>query len=197
MAPGSACPWSFEIAERHGATLEIQSQPGQGTRIELVFPAAGAEAKATAPALAKIPPLPSLRLLVVDDDRILLETLADVLAGDGHQVVASPGGEAGIAAFRAARGEGAPFHVVLTDLGMPEVDGRQVAAAIKEVSPFTPVVLLTGWGDRMISDREQPAFVDLVLSKPPRLKDLRETLQRLASGSASRIPVGPDGKPGG
>ncbi len=53
---------------------------------------------------------------------------------------------------------------------MPQIDGRQVATGIKEISPATPVVLLTGWGQRMASDRELPPHVDFILSKPARLK---------------------------
>ncbi len=62
----------------------------------------------------------------------------------------------------------------MTDLGMPQVDGRMVAAAVKEVAPAMPVILLTGWGHRMISDGELPPEFDLVLSKPPRLSELRQ-----------------------
>ena len=54
--------------------------------------------------------------------------------------------------------------------------GRQVAATMKELSPATPVIMLTGWGQRLVAQGEVPANVDLVLSKPPRLRDVREAL---------------------
>jgi CheY-like chemotaxis protein len=71
---------------------------------------------------------------------------------------------------------GRPIAAVITDLGMPNVDGRKVAAAIKADSPDTPIVLLTGWGQRLIDDDDAPAHVDRVLSKPPKLRDLRQVL---------------------
>ena len=59
---------------------------------------------------------------------------------------------------------------------MPHVDGRRVAAAIKSAAPATPVVLLTGWGQRLEAEGDVPAHVDRVLSKPPKLRELRAAL---------------------
>jgi CheY-like chemotaxis protein len=59
---------------------------------------------------------------------------------------------------------------------MPYTDGRKVAAAIKATSPSTPIILLTGWGQRLVSEDDIPAHVDRVLSKPPKLRELREAL---------------------
>ena len=99
------------------------------------------------------------------------------------------GGQAGIDAFTAASRGAAPFSLVITDLGMPHVDGRRVAWAIKTASATTPVILLTGWGHRLIAENDIPAHVDRVLNKPPRLSDLRGALAELcgprrAAGSA-------------
>jgi CheY-like chemotaxis protein len=71
------------------------------------------------------------------------------------------------------------FTLVITDLGMPHVDGRKVAAAVKSVSPSTPVILLTGWGQRLIGENDIPPHVDRVLAKPPKLRDLRAALAGL------------------
>jgi CheY-like chemotaxis protein len=87
-----------------------------------------------------------LRILIIDDDPLLIASLRDALHIDGHEVVAATGGRDGIATFHAAQEQHAPFAVVVTDLGMPHVDGRQVASAIKAAAPATPVILLTGWG---------------------------------------------------
>jgi YesN/AraC family two-component response regulator len=65
---------------------------------------------------------------------------------------------------------------VINDLGMPYVDGRQVASAVKQASPSTAVILLTGWGQRLLSDGDLPPQVDRVLSKPPKVREVREAL---------------------
>ena len=71
----------------------------------------------------------SLRVLVVDDDPSLLESLRTSLLDEGHKVTTANGGQAGIDAFRSAQKAGKLFDVVITDLRMPDVDGRQVVAS--------------------------------------------------------------------
>jgi CheY-like chemotaxis protein len=61
------------------------------------------------------------------------------------------------------------------------MDGRNVASAIKSASPLTPVILLTGWGDRLLASNDLPLHVDRVLSKPPKLSELRTVLAELTS----------------
>ena len=89
------------------------------------------------------------------------------------------GGQAGLDAFHAAKTRGEPFDVVITDLGMPYVDGRQVVRIIKSESPTTPVILLTGWGMRLGGEGDIPTEVDAVLSKPPKVREVRRTLQQV------------------
>jgi CheY-like chemotaxis protein len=115
----------------------------------------------------------------VDDDPLVLKSLADALEGEGHVVVLANQGQAGIDAFLDARARGGPFDAVITDLGMPHVDGRQVAAAVKGASPSTPVVLLTGWGQRLVAEGDIPPHVDHVLNKPAKMRELRDVLVRL------------------
>ena len=93
--------------------------------------------------------------------------------------VPADGGEAGLEAFHAARKLGEPFDVVITDLGMPLVDGRQVAQGVKTDSPRTPVIMLTGWGTMLKEEGNIPAQVDAVVTKPPKLADLVEALAKV------------------
>jgi CheY-like chemotaxis protein len=129
------------------------------------------------PALAA--PQRSLSLLLVDDDPLILKSLQDCLEADGHLITIADGGQAGVDAFNAALQRGACFDAVITDLGMPHFDGRRVAAAVEAVSPDTPVILLTGWGRRLLGDGEIPQHVDQVLSKPPKVVEIRHALAML------------------
>ena len=169
----------YGMAQRHRAELEIDSAPGEGTTVRVVFPAAPTAAEETVRQIALGLPGRPMRILIVDDDPIIIESLRETLRGDAHRVTAAEGGQAGIGAFEAALAKGEAFELVITDLGMPHVDGRRVAAAIKAVSPDTPVILLTGWGQRLMADNQVPPHVDRVLNKPPRLKELRAALAEL------------------
>ena len=73
---------------------------------------------------------------------------------------------------------------------MPHVDGRQVASAIKAISVTTPVIMLTGWGQRLLSDGEIPPHVDCVLSKPPKMHEVRSALAQLCNPPAQIPPRG-------
>jgi CheY-like chemotaxis protein/anti-sigma regulatory factor (Ser/Thr protein kinase) len=173
----------YGMISRHSAELQLESTPGQGSTFRLIFAAAG-NLPLKEPAAPVTFEKRSLRILLVDDDPLLIGSLQEVLLSDGHDVTASNGGQAGIDTFNAALKSTQPFSIVITDLGMPYVDGRRVAAAVKEASPLTPVVLLTGWGQRLVAEGDIPAHVDRVLNKPPRLMELRSAVMDLTRGDA-------------
>jgi PAS domain S-box-containing protein len=167
----------YGAMQRHNAEIEVVSAPGAGTTMRLLFPAATrAIAEVQSPSVPLVPT--GMRILIVDDDTVLLNSLREALAGDGHTIVTANGGREGVELFHAALKAEQTFATVITDLGMPYVDGRQVASAIKAASPSTPIVLLTGWGQRLVAEGDVPAHVDVVLNKPPKLRDLREALAR-------------------
>jgi PAS domain S-box-containing protein len=168
----------YGMTQRHSAELQIDSTPGLGTTIRILFPSARAAADLE---LESAPvQLAPLRILIVDDDPLILESVRHILEADGHVVEVAEGGQAGIDAFVAASERGERFEAVITDLGMPHVDGRTVAAAVKRVAADTPVVMLTGWGNRLLADGDLPEHVERVLSKPPKLAELRKALADLA-----------------
>jgi CheY-like chemotaxis protein len=83
-------------------------------------------------------------------------------------------------AFRNAQRLQEPFDIVITDLGMPNVDGRQVITGVRSASPATPIILLTGWSQHMASD--DPALqANRLLGKPPRLTELRTAIAELTA----------------
>jgi PAS domain S-box-containing protein len=164
----------YGMVQRHRAEIEIESELGRGTTIRLMFRLPPVAASDPVAPRRDSHRLSRLRVLLVDDDPLLLKTLRDVLESDGHIVSAANGGQAGIELFRSARHDGRSFDAVITDLGMPYVDGRQVATTIKQTDPSLPVILLTGWGQRLVEDGEVPPYVDRVLNKPPKLSELRK-----------------------
>jgi NO-binding membrane sensor protein with MHYT domain/signal transduction histidine kinase/CheY-like chemotaxis protein len=168
----------YGMAQRHSAELAIESEPGKGTTVRVAFLLAPARQESPPQLLAQAPQ--PLRILLVDDDPLLLKSLRDILGSDGHSVQTADGGQAGIDEFLAALARAEPFAAVITDLGMPNVDGRAVASVIRAAAPTTPVVLLTGWGHGLQGDKK-PEYVDHVLSKPPRLAELRAALADIAS----------------
>ena len=169
----------YGMVERHSAAIEIDSEAGAGTVVRLVFPAATKSELAVPAVHATRRNVRGLRILVIDDDELLRQSMRAILEREGHSVSIAHGGRAGIEAFSAASQRGEGFQVVITDLGMPYVDGRAVATAVKSVSPQTPVILLTGWGQHLRDGDDVPPDVDHMLNKPANLSELRAALARI------------------
>jgi CheY-like chemotaxis protein len=151
---------AYGIMERHGGGIDVTSAPGQGTTFRLRFrPAAGdAIPSAIRPASRA---LRRRRILLVDDEAAVRQTMAALLRASGHEVTEAESGAAGLVQL-----ETTPVDLVLTDLGMPEVTGWDVARAAKARRASLPVVLLTGWGDQVGTEAPPDAPVDRVLAKP-------------------------------
>jgi len=173
----------FGILDRHGGHLEVESQPGQGSTFRVSLPVA-------------IPPKPlkritessklstSLKILVVDDDPMVLDLLETFLVMLGHRAMLCSGGREALERFH--NGE---YDLVITDRSMPEMNGDQLAASIKFVRPTIPVILFTGFGEFMLASGERPHGVDLVLSKPIGLDTLKSGIARVRCGDEAHSLV--------
>jgi CheY-like chemotaxis protein/anti-sigma regulatory factor (Ser/Thr protein kinase) len=174
----------YGMVQRHKGGIEIESAPGQGTCMRLIFPIIEPAMPSPRPKTAAAPgPARSMRILCIDDEPNMRALLHHCLEHDHHTVSVAPGGREGLEMFHSSLCGGLPFEVVITDLGMPDMDGYHLARAIKAESPQTPVLMLTGWGSMIKADVESAPEVDAVLSKPPRMQELNSLLQRLAAKS--------------
>ena len=151
--------------------MHIQSAVGRGTTISFTLPlhVAGPETAPSAPPAAGRP----LRVLVADHQPILCEILDEYLTRDCHIVETAADGREAFERFQRGR-----FDLVITGQAMPEMTGEQLASAIKNISPQTPVILLTGFGESRNGNAYHQA-IDHVMSKPVSSIDLRQAVVRL------------------
>jgi len=126
----------------------------------------------------KLPARPS-RILVADDEDALRELLQRFLETKGHQVVLAQDGREALKLFREQ-----PFDLVLSDVRMPGLDGLQLLAAVKDINPRTPVVLISGYGDIETVVTALKAGAENFLAKPIRIDMLRRVVSQSLSLSA-------------
>jgi nitrogen-specific signal transduction histidine kinase/CheY-like chemotaxis protein len=172
---GLGLPIVYRTVQAHQGSLEIHSRPGLGTTVAIRLPAcAAADVPAAAEAAAPAGPRP-LRVLLVDDDPLLLASLPALLETAGHHATAAGGGEEAVRILE----RDPRFDVVLLDLNMPGLGGAGTLPRLRALAPGLPVLLITGKADQQAMDlaRAQPR-VDL-LSKPFGLAELQARLRQL------------------
>lgn len=163
---------AYGAVQRYGGTLTVESAEGQGTAVEISLPPASAAAVAKPVGGSKTAPAVPMRILVIDDELQVRSTLAEMLEEQGHTVTQAPSGREGIGLLEA---NPEMVDVVVSDLGMPDMTGWDVARAIQERWPTLPVGLITGWGETEIT-REERSRVNFVITKPFDKAMLRETM---------------------
>jgi len=122
----------------------------------------------------------SQKILVVDDNNVLLIVVSKMLSQLGYEVSSADSGENGLNVFRKSN-----FDIVLSDYDMPGMDGVAFACSVKKCSPRTPVVIMTGSGRESVFSRMSTA-VDEVISKPFTLAEINETIQNVAGKTLYR-----------
>ena len=160
----------YGMVQRHQGSIEIDSEVGQGTTFRIKLPIAKVKAQKVKPSETEIASVPRLSLvrssnspkvLVVDDEPSVRNLLGEILRSEGYEVTLAENGSQALAAF-----DKDVFKAVFTDIGMPGMNGWELARAIRERDEEVPISVITGWGEAVGSDEQAKAKVDWVLAKP-------------------------------
>ncbi len=164
----------YGIVSNSGGHVKIESQPGRGTKVEVFFPLVSSIVPSDAARPPESLPLGEGRILLVDDEESIVTTTKLLLERLGYEVTGKTRSLAALDTF-AARPQ--DFDLVLTDLAMPQMNGDRLAKKIREISPGTPVVLCTGFGDRIDQDKIRESGVKACCAKPLRILELGRILR--------------------
>ncbi len=170
----------YGIVQRHGGRIEVVTRPGAGTRMELTFPLTAAP-RAPAPAEAAAETLPTLDVMIVDDEEPVREVLRDIALALGQRAVAFSSGAEALRELRPGA-----FQLLVTDLGMPNMTGWELAGKVRALDPAMTIAFVTGWGEDVDRRAADAAGADLVLAKPFTIDDVMRAVRLAASQAETR-----------
>ena len=175
---------THSIIRKHGGHIEIESQPGQGSRVIIYLPAANLETiiRQAAPP-PRTDPVSGGRVLVVDDDEMIRELLHHILEIGDFSVVAAASGEEAIEYYREARHNRQPFDLVIMDLTIPGgMSGLEATRRLREIDPEARIIVSSGYSaDPVMSAYEKYGFC-AVLNKPFQIQEVLNTAGRVMAG---------------
>jgi len=168
---------SYGIIERHNGAISVSSKPGQGTTFHIDLPFEESSDQAAVHTRSNVAAASvALSVLVVDDEAVVRETLAEMLAELDHKVVTA---ESGRDALEKVTSD--VFDLVFTDLAMPEMDGWETARAIRRQRPGLPVVLVTGYGATARPPSGEFDLVAGIIGKPFDFDQVTGTIARVVA----------------
>jgi PAS domain S-box-containing protein len=170
------------VVHNRGGTLAVTSAPGQGTTFQVFLPIATL-ATAVEDLSEENPPTGSERILFVDDEPMLVEIACRSLTWLGYRVTPMTSSLEALERFKAAPDD---FDVVVTDLTMPKMTGDELAAAIRTIRPDMPIILCSGYSERVRSAKA--GGIDAFTFKPVATSALSRLIRKVMQDRSAQIP---------
>ena len=123
-------------------------------------------------------PVPPKHVLVVEDEALATQTIRAVLAADGHTVETAETAERALAMFQAGA-----FDLIITDFKLAEMDGLELAEAVKKDSPATPIILITAYAEKLGGTLGKVSNIDILLRKPFSMAELQAAVNSVFRAS--------------
>ncbi len=194
---GLGLAMAYGVVKSHGGFITVQSEPGRGSVFTLYFPASGRpELSAPAPDHAPDIARKAVRdkgpgaVLVVDDEEAIRSLARDALEGEGWRVLLAEDGEKALEIFRGHKGE---IALVLLDLVMPKLGGREVFLKLKELEPGVRVLVASGYSQEGKAQEVLASGAVGFIAKPFRVRALiQKVRQGLDGGRDAPRPLSID-----
>jgi len=170
---------SYAIVSHIGGYIRVSSEPGSGTSFRVYLPHAGnAELdSAEAPASIEHQPIETLTIMVVDDEKAVRQVVRRTLQRLGHRVLEADSGKAALAAVAAHEGS---LDMVLTDVMMPGMSGRELAAQLADAYPMLRVIFMSGYAELEVHPDGTSTSRNAFLQKPFSVAEIESTVRQIS-----------------
>jgi len=166
-----------KIIRNHNGWIEMESEPGAGTTFTIGLPETAPDTRSeTVEQASHLPEGEGEHLLLVEDEEVIRNILAEILTNNGYRVTAK---QDGFSALRSLRENPKRFSLVVTDLGLPDMDGEVLADSIRQDAPDLPIVVITGYVSPERFQRLEEQGLDELVRKPNDLEEVLEAVARL------------------
>lgn len=178
----------YGIVQQSGGHVALESVPGRGTTFRLYWPRVDAEATAvTTPAVSAGSVVPGNEtILLVEDQPALRELGARILAGAGYLVLTAPTGDEALRLLDEHRGR---VDLVITDVVMPGMGGRQLSMRVASEHPTVPVLFMSGYADDVVPRDGLAAQAAHFIAKPYTMEELTRTVRQVLDTAAPHTPA--------
>jgi PAS domain S-box-containing protein len=170
------------IVKSHDGVVLVESAPGHGTTFKLYFPVIAPQTLGDSTPATDVPRGAGERVLFIDDEPALTTVTRRMLERLGYHVVAHASSTEALAAFRA---DPSAFDLVISDLTMPGMTGAQLALEMRRVRANLPVILSTGYLDRLDAEAARALHARDLLFKPYTTEDLATAVRRALADAAA------------
>lgn len=159
----------YGVVQSHGGFINVESELGRGTSVTLYLPASDAVAKSAARRRRQMLPRGSESILIIDDEVSVCEIAKDMLSNLGYSVTYVHDGKAGVEFYRTRR---ASVDLVMMNVNMPLLGGRETFRQLRSMAPDLPILIVTGHGRAVVDESAWSSEISGYLQKPFQLEDL-------------------------
>ncbi len=171
------------IVKDHGGDIKVYSEVGIGTTIQVLFPVVDEDPQPQGESAVTLP-TGSERILYVDDEQFIVDIGRELLGSLGYRVETFTSPPDCLAAFQARPDD---YDLLITDFAMPLLDGEKLIAEARKIRPTIPVILCTGFGTNVLSERLAALGIESILMKPLSAAELAATVRKTIDSGKSLV----------